>query len=1216
MTHDPITKQFPDIHWHFSLVKDNGLYDNLTDTQKNDKSLLKIARDFKSSTTDTIYKVYAVIPYNHPILSHDIHAYEILDDGMLVRYVFDIEFNINYAPSKPLPFIDQVRIFLQESIQLVNQTFKDTLTHPIDPNHTVILESCCFKHDYYKVSYHLHLPFLIDWSHRSFFLFRDHDQTLHGLFAPTVHAFNDQTPDKKAIDISIYTKNRNMRAVLQSKYDDEHRTLNIVSPQHKPIHHYYIGIYSDDIQLPIITPNMAEFVRKHVKKTYAKHNKPSSSSYVTQLDFYNNHLLYCFLMCINNEITIIHCGMWKSILYYTFRFLIDVSKEKWDDMQGSLPIPYVQRIQTFQHLFFIWTNNGYQQYSIYNQLNYKQLRVACKTHGIQYTRLDIRQMRHALENKSPTNITHDASSHLTHIQKQLDIALKDSSNHIETPFNPFNYIQYMAQTACKNVFKKWKDVNILPSIRCNINLLPARFIIKSYPDFGQTIDWNHKYNVLSAECGYGKSQLLQDHIINHPSMSVLIIVANINLSISLHKRFNHLLRHNGFTLYNNVKAPYDYDKFIVSMQSLDKVVRTQYDVIFIDEAEETIGSIANDTTKKKRPSIIHKFNILMQSTNNVVFADAAFKISGEILRFIHRVAEIEDKTIHLYHSDHTRLKQRYIVRAKISRYSKKIKNQDGSNPYSIERMFLEDIVKDVKLGLRVCGFFSFQKHSHIFIQRFKTEGIQAVVVTGDTKTDKHIERYIKNPKLIVKDNIQVFLHTSTVKTGFSFEEVNYFHHKVMLLEEFGCIRDAINTTITIIQASQRFRYTHLDPLGYQLNFLYFKSNPDIEHYYSPFLSDVLSDYNHINRDYNNHIHHNYQEAVKNLIIDTTLKNNRCRETIHVFAYVIRTIYINNLYEEPPTMIINHQGIKEYLIQQSYPLYDIVPEQNIDITPIMFKYLAPIHDPYSLGLFSHPVLSEHHRSMLQTHYHGTYREFNKIYTDTLNTLKSNQNKLRHMVFIFSKFYTNADYSFNKFDSDSFTAGYTELVRKNVDNEIIEHIHLATFEKLFHRLYLHKYNIITSLIILLYDNQFNIAKVIINDDNEYSKLCGHIHRFVQIVSIDFKKFDPNIVLSGKSIVENKSIIEEFYQDFIAFTKLFQASLDDDDIAAKKICKHKYSANLSSKVKFLALKLFNLKLISIGKQKTLRNKDGTRTDYFDFKIDVSDDITKLITEFRWIL
>ncbi|KAJ3308190.1 hypothetical protein HDV04_001621 [Boothiomyces sp. JEL0838] len=154
-----------------------------------------------------------------------------------------------------------------------------------------------------------------------------------------------------------------------------------------------------------------------------------------------------------------------------------------------------------------------------------------------------------------------------------------------------------------------------------------------------------KYTFLNVRMGGNKTGSVANYLKKNPFDRILFIVPRISLAYDLLGRFPD------FTVYEKVKDKRtlkNFDKLIVSIQSLHYLTDVQYDCIILDEIETTLNTFSGDVkTHKTRASnntfVNWKFWLNFMKNAKKVFTMDAFLTNNtiELLRMNEPSAEFE-----------------------------------------------------------------------------------------------------------------------------------------------------------------------------------------------------------------------------------------------------------------------------------------------------------------------------------------------------------------------------------------------------------------------------------------------------------------------------------------------------------------------------------------------------------------------------------------------
>ncbi|EKX31005.1 hypothetical protein GUITHDRAFT_149557 [Guillardia theta CCMP2712] len=867
-----------------------------------------ISSDKKRLNTDDpkkkVVKDFCVTDYKNPMIGQNLNLYEVLKHGRNTGLPIDIDILVDdeerakeyerMQSEGQYPLLDEIIEFAKSSIDVMTYELGIEGLHV---DNVIICESNGRQHAEarYKLSYHVILPIHLDWRYC-----RDLMKIIDVPVTEFEVKIKRHLPSlqKNVIDMSIYKQHQQFRLINQSKmiYHNNQYIVTptikrAVKPQGEPFYKYLVGEYEESNRFSRFDPNILNGKKKPFNISPPKRVKSPSQldngtftytgKHTLKPDI-NEHFVMYLIKTIQNDIISINTYNWKKLVLTVTNFLTETPEEMFNDLQGSIHIKYEDRVDAFLSLMTEWTHQAYLNHCQYLTWDKMTLLNKCKELKVKrYGSLSKEQMIEELEKVCPTERTDDIEIHKNNIKslyetklsslycllnsfnennEQERITLQEMLSRLNSMLHkstlqwadPIGSLVIIAKMYDENVVSSWHRHNLPKNTTVSLDYIKERFNVLSYPSFGEKIESDKTFIALSASMGFGKTEyMLQD--IENSDDNVLIIVSNINLATTLRTRVNGIMMEKWlqtFSLYNDMTVPDRFKKgrLIISIQSLSKLERFDYDYIIIDELDELTNSLVNPTTderknKNVREEIVNVLNDLFtySSLKRVIFAEALFRFSRASVDFLYDLSKRFSKPVDFYHTDDIRFKQRYNLRCDIRRYKKEYNKEQ----YNVSEYFLKNIIKDVKNGHKICGVVVFKCNKERFEKEFDKHGIKHLIITGDNKEEHN--KYIKNPKLISKHNIDVCLHTFTLTTGFSEESRDYWTKKA-------------------------------DAEGYQNIDIYYKRNPDFEHTYVKFRNQVVSeDYlkhvKHPSKESNCNMEEGFKEMFRNLRINNTERDH-------------------------------------------------------------------------------------------------------------------------------------------------------------------------------------------------------------------------------------------------------------------------------------------------------------------------------------------------------
>lgn len=300
----------------------------------------------------------------------------------------------------------------------------------------------------------------------------------------------------------------------------------------------------------------------------------------------------------------------------------------------------------------------------------------------------------------------------------------------------------------------------------------------------QPIDYNNikeKAILLKSALGTGKSTILYS-LLEDKNLSCLVLSPRQKFARSFAKRFNidcYLDNNKDDNLFENS------NRIVVSIESLWKLDKKQFDLVFLDESESCLSQfISFDTIKENLKPCISNFEFFLKNAKRIIACDA-FLMMRTIQLF-------QDLEIPYYFIENTYKHKREAKQIEVERWGKedKRKNRD----FFIQEVFKEMsegkkifVVSTSKLVLDALEFYISNKlpNSNIKIRKY----------TGSDSDYK--EDFEDVNKTWV--NYDLVMTTTTITVGVNFD-LEYFDHVYMYASGMaGPIRD-------IFQSHMRVRH--------------------------------------------------------------------------------------------------------------------------------------------------------------------------------------------------------------------------------------------------------------------------------------------------------------------------------------------------------------------------------------------------------------------------
>ena len=148
-------------------------------------------------------------------------------------------------------------------------------------------------------------------------------------------------------------------------------------------------------------------------------------------------------------------------------------------------------------------------------------------------------------------------------------------------------------------------------------------------------------NLLKSEKETGKTSLINKWIMEHPDKKILIVSYRVMLNASLAKSFKA-------DFYQDLaqighQALKDSHRLVITPDSLWKLNGAEWDVIIVDEAEQTLMQFVAKTMSHKAINI-DVFNHILQNTETQIFADA--DLSSLTTSYLSEVVGIKSGNFH------------------------------------------------------------------------------------------------------------------------------------------------------------------------------------------------------------------------------------------------------------------------------------------------------------------------------------------------------------------------------------------------------------------------------------------------------------------------------------------------------------------------------------------------------------------------------------------
>ena len=284
---------------------------------------------------------------------------------------------------------------------------------------------------------------------------------------------------------------------------------------------------------------------------------------------------------------------------------------------------------------------------------------------------------------------------------------------------------------------------------------------------------NKQKSIISVKAKWssGKTQIITRNIIQYGKNKyrVIFLTENNSLNKQLVKQFStednifisHIKTAKG-VLNKQETDEEDNEKIInivCSIESIQKIKFKETDILILDEYESIINHFESETFNNQNFEKFMLFKSALIKVNKIVMLDA--DISNERLKIIERITNIETKTFHILTNNFKEYSFNYYNNANSfkTNYENDLNNNNklifpSSSKNYINRLYTDFIVK----------------YPNKNIMKLTSEGVQ---VNNDAIITK-AELLDNLEEIIINNNIDIFLHSPSIKTGISIN-TEYFN---------------------------------------------------------------------------------------------------------------------------------------------------------------------------------------------------------------------------------------------------------------------------------------------------------------------------------------------------------------------------------------------------------------------------------------------------------
>lgn len=233
-------------------------------------------------------------------------------------------------------------------------------------------------------------------------------------------------------------------------------------------------------------------------------------------------------------------------------------------------------------------------------------------------------------------------------------------------------------------------------------------------------------------------------------------------------------------------------RFGVCLDSIMKVMHSQYDLIVLDEVEQVLGHFMAETIGSKRNDLFDKFKLVLQGAKSVIALDAdlgwvTFDTLNEIMNPPNRSVN-DSVPIHFY------INEFQVKKKSIHIYPNEnmIINKIASDLICHKRIFVASNSKK-KIDQLTCGLEDLKK-SH--------PNIRIMKITSENSGSKDIQDFIKNVTTRILD-YDIVLSSPSLGTGI---DITFDYNAEEIDCVFGLFENRINSHFDIDQQLARVRH--------------------------------------------------------------------------------------------------------------------------------------------------------------------------------------------------------------------------------------------------------------------------------------------------------------------------------------------------------------------------------------------------------------------------
>jgi hypothetical protein len=250
---------------------------------------------------------------------------------------------------------------------------------------------------------------------------------------------------------------------------------------------------------------------------------------------------------------------------------------------------------------------------------------------------------------------------------------------------------------------------------------------------------NGKMQIIKSEMGTGKTYQVREMLRRNQTSRVLIVCFRVELG----QYMCDYLQEFDFTFYQNVTGMLSQEKLICQVNSLHRVMGSQYDILILDEIESIMAQVSGVTASRRRTCwlVLEK---LIRDTQNVIALDAA--VNERSIQTLKSIRQDCDMITNTYKN----LSEINLHETSSKLFFKKLLDSVNSN----EPVAITSTSASILLGLR-------KSMQTLYPQK------KVLLIWAESSEDERLQ-YRSN-----LTSVDVFMYTATLQAGISIDVCHF-----------------------------------------------------------------------------------------------------------------------------------------------------------------------------------------------------------------------------------------------------------------------------------------------------------------------------------------------------------------------------------------------------------------------------------------------------------